>query len=143
LIDIAPDAETSPLATLLADVVRRNVSLDTGKRTEFEGLRGSVAVIADDHGTALTLRFDFGRMVVHAGVVGVPDITILGPLAALEELGEWPTRGLLGLAWGELRRRRRSDGAAVVEAGQRALKIYGLWTHPLLVRRLLHVMSSK
>jgi hypothetical protein len=152
VIDIAPGAESLPLALQLADVVRRNVSRDAGKRTDFDGLRGSVAVVADDHGTALTLRFDFGRMVVHTGVVGVPDITLLGPLAVLEELGERPSRGLLGLAWGELRRKRPEDDAAggggggasgTERSGRRGgLKIYGLWTHPLLVRRLLSVMSG-
>ena len=146
MIDIAPGADSLPLATLLAEVVRRNVSRDAGKRSDFDGLRGSVAVVADDHGTALTLRFDFGRMVVHTGVVGVPDITILGPLAVLEELGERPARGLLGLAWGELRQREpreRRDGAAEMDGSRRGLKIYGFWTHPLLVRRLLRVMSVK
>jgi hypothetical protein len=136
LIDIAPGAETLPLAASLAELVRRNVARDPGKRAEFDGLRGAVAVVADDHRTALTLRFDFGRLVVHTGVVGVPDITLLGPLAALEGIGDLKAKGLARLAWGKLRGR---EG----EARFGDLKIYGSWTHPLMVRRLLRVLSER
>ncbi len=131
MIDVAPGAESSPIAAILADLVRRNITLDKAKRVEFERLRGAVALVADDHRTSLTLRFDFGRLIVHTGVVGVPDLTLRGPIAALENLGERTSRGLLGLA--------RSDGAA----GRGELKVYGLWTHPLLVRRLARVLSER
>jgi hypothetical protein len=136
LIDVAPGAESLPLAASLAELVRRNIGRDAAKRAEFDRLRGAVAVVADDHLTSLTLRFDFGHLVVHTGVVGVPDITLLGPIAALEALGALKARGLLGLAWGELR-----EGGAVRGWGD--LKIYGLWTHPVLVRRLLQVLSER
>src|SRR5690349_21049096 len=104
---------------MLAELVRRNVARDRGKRAEFDRLRGAVAVVAVDHPTALTLRFDFGRLIVHDGVVGVPDITLRGPLSALEGLGE---------------HRARTFGA------RGDLTVYGLWTHPLMVRRLFRVL---
>jgi hypothetical protein len=145
LIDVAPGAESLPLAVSLAELVRRNIGRDAAKRAEFDRLRGAVAVVADDHLTSLTLRFDFGHLVVHTGVVGVPDITLLGPIAVLEALGALKARGLLplrglrsvvGLARGEL----REGGAG---RGWDELKIYGLWTHPVLVRRLLRVLSER
>jgi hypothetical protein len=145
LIDVAPGAESLPLAASLAELVRRNIGRDAAKRAEFDRLRGAVAVVADDHPTSLTLRFDFGHLVVHTGVVGVPDITLLGPIAVLEALGALKARGLfplqglrgvVGLAWGEL----REGGAG---RGWGDLKIYGLWTHPILVRRLLRVLSER
>ena len=122
MIDVAPGADSSQLATLLAELVRRNVTRDRGKRAEFDRLRGAIAVVAEDHPTALTLRFDFGRLIVHDGVVGVPDVTLRGPLSALEGLGELRAR-----TFGP-----RSD-----------LTVYGLWTHPLMVRRLFRLLSER
>ena len=158
MIDVAPGAETLPLAASLAELVRRNIGRDAAKRAEFDRLRGAVAVVADDHRTSLTLRFDFGHLVVHTGVVGVPDITLLGPIAVLEAMagGALRARGLLGLAWGELREGGAARGTDTASRGGAAktrrandamrwgdLKIYGLWTHPILVRRLLRVLSER
>jgi len=158
LIDVAPGAESLPLAASLAELVRRNIGRDASKRAEFDRLRGAVAVVADDHRTSLTLRFDFGHLVVHTGVVGVPDITLLGPISVLEGLGALKSRGLLGVAWEKLREggaARGTDPAAgarsnpsrakdaAAAARWRDLKIYGLWTHPVLVRRLLRVLSER
>ena len=150
MIDVAPGAESLPLAASLAELVRRNIGRDAAKRAEFDRLRGAVAVVADDHRTSLTLRFDFGHLVVHTGVVGVPDITLLGPIAVLEALGggALKARGLLGLAWGELREGGMRGGAAPKARANQPmrwgdLKIYGLWTHPILMRRLLRVLSER
>jgi hypothetical protein len=98
LIDVAPGAESLPLAASLAELVRRNIGRDAAKRAEFDRLRGAVAVVADDHQTSLTLRFDFGRLVVHTGVVGVPDITLLGPIAVLRAWSRklWLARARVG-----------------------------------------------
>jgi hypothetical protein len=138
LIDIAPGAENLPLAESLAELVRRNIGRDAAKRADFDRLRGAVAVVADDAGTSLTLRFDFGRLVVHTGVVGVPDITFLGPIAVLEGIGTLGARGLLGLAWGKLR-----EGGAKAPLQWGNLTIYGFWTHPIMMRRLLRVLSER
>jgi hypothetical protein len=127
LIDIAPGAESSSLAVSLAELVRRNVTRDRVKRAEFDRLRVAVAIIADDERTALTLRFDFGRLIVHTGVVGVPDLTLSGPTGALERLGALSPTGLIGLP--------RADLGEV--------KLHGLWAHPLLARRLLFVLSER
>jgi hypothetical protein len=135
LIDVAPGGESQPLARELAELVRGNVARDTEKRKEFDRLRGAVAVVADDRPTALTLRFDFGRLVVHAGLVGVPDVTIRASTRALETLGDLRRRRLLGVTVGF------TDDASGKPAGHH-LKIYGHLTHPLLVRRLLTVLSK-
>lgn len=141
-IDLAPGAEKQPLARKLVEHIRTNVVRDARSRAAFESLRGAVALIADDRGTALTLRFDFGRLVVHTGVVGVPDVTIRAATELLESLGSVRRRGLLSLGWGVLSG-RVVDTAFGFAAGARELKIYGLATHPLLVRRLMTVLSSE
>jgi hypothetical protein len=134
LIDVAPGGESQPLARELAELVRANVARNPGKRAEFDRLRGAVAIVADDRPTALTLRFDFGRLVIHAGLVGVPDVTIRGSTPALETLGNLRRKRILGLTVG-------FADDAMGNGVPRRLKIYGLLTHPLLVRGLLTVLS--
>jgi len=74
VIDLSPGAEHDPLARSFAEIVRANVARDWQK-SEFSRLRGAAAIVADDAGTALTLRFDFGRLTIHEGLVGTPDVT--------------------------------------------------------------------
>jgi hypothetical protein len=142
VIDLAPGAEAQPLARELFELVRSNVTRDAKKREAFDRLRGAVAVVADDFGTALTLRFDFGRLVVHEGVIGVPDVTIRGSTKLLGSLGDLRSRSFPGLAAGILREgvtRAAFDEGALEDAGE--LKIYGLVAHPVFVHRLLRVLS--
>jgi hypothetical protein len=142
MIDVAPGAESQPLARELSDLVRSNVLRDAKKRDAFQKLRGAVAVVADDFGTALTLRFDFGRLVVHEGVIGIPDVTIRGSTRLLESLGELRSRTFPGLAAGILRKGvTRATFNASARDGAGELKIYGLVAHPLFVHRLLRVLS--
>jgi hypothetical protein len=141
LIDVAPGAEGQPLARHLAELVRGNVSRDSAKRAEFERLRGAIAMVTDDGTTALTLRFDFGRLVVHGGVVGVPDVTVRGTTQALESLGDQPLRGLGRIALLAFRGGRRSPEGSGGGLRQGELQIYGFVTHPRLVRGLFAVLS--
>ncbi|HVU01583.1 MAG TPA: hypothetical protein VHE30_07515 [Polyangiaceae bacterium] len=129
LIDVAPSAEGLPLARTLAARIRENVRAGR-TRAHFDRLRGSVGIVAVDAGEALTLRFDFGRLVVHGGIVGVPDVTLRGPLAVLGALGERGRPTLLDL----FRPNDRSPAAG--------LTVYGLATHPLLVRSLFAILRS-
>jgi len=142
VIDLAPGAESQALARELSELVRANVTRDAKKRDAFQRLRGAVAVVADDFGTALTLRFDFGRLVVHEGVIGVPDVTIRGSTKLLESLGQLRSRTLPGLAAGILRQGvTRATFTEETRDGAGELKIYGLVAHPVFVHRLLRVLS--
>lgn len=142
VVDLAPGTEKNPLAQLFAETVRANLSRNWQRR-EFLRLRGSAAIVAEDAETALTLRFDFGRLTVHEGLVGVPDITILGKTRDIRALTEVPFQPRLGLPIA-----RFGDGegrAALLALGKalktRSLKIYGLFLHARFVLRLLRVLS--
>lgn len=140
IVDLAPGAEHEPLAVTLAESVRDGLG-DPERRRAFERLRGAVGVVIDDAATALTMRFDFGRLTVHEGLVGVPTVTLRGPRAALEGLTrlELVPSGLPDVkstGW-----RGLSRVARVLWA--RKLVIYGLFAHPRFVLRLLHVLSKE
>ena len=140
VIDLSPGAEHDPLARSFAEIVRANVARDWQK-SEFTRLRGSAAIVADDAGTALTLRFDFGRLTIHEGLVGTPDITIRGTTNELEALTRLRFGTPLKLPVGS-----ENGGPAELISVLRALrtrrlKIYGLTFHPRFVVRLLRVLS--
>ena len=142
VVDLAPGAEHDPLAARFAGIVRDNLK-NAWQEREFMRLRGSAAICADDAGTALTLRFDFGRLTIHEGVVGIPDVTIRGGIADLEVLTRLPLRGLSRLPSVLGDRDRRAAVSAVVQAlRSRSLKIYGLVFHARFVMRLLRVLSQ-
>jgi hypothetical protein len=144
VVDLGPGAEHDPLARSLAEIVRANVSREWQRR-EFARLRGSAAVVADDAGTALTLRFDFGRLTIHDGVVGVPDVTIRGTTRDIEALTRLPFNSALGVPLAGL---KDDEGRAAVLLVLRALrggalKIYGMTFHARFVLRLLRVLSQR
>jgi hypothetical protein len=143
VVDLAPGTEGNALARRLADLVRSNLTRDWQRR-EFQRLRGSVAIVADDAASAVTLRFDFGRLTFHEGVVGVPDITISGTSADIESLTHMRFQGPFRLP---LPRLSDGEGTSAVLGVLRALrrrdlKIYGLAFHGRFIVRLLRVLSS-
>jgi hypothetical protein len=143
VVDLAPGTERNPLAQMFAELVRRNV-VRPAQRREFDRLRGSAAIVVDDAGDALTLRFDFGRLTVHEGLVGVPDITILGVTKDIETLTKVPFWTHTRLPLPKLTDREgRAALLRVVRAlRSRNLKIYGLLFHARFVIRLLRVLSN-
>ena len=140
IVDVAPRAAENPLALRLSAMVRDNLERGARKRRDFDALRGSVAVVADDTRDATTLRFDYGRLTVHDGIVGVPDVTLRGTEARLLALGTLPLSrrtGFLPFDRSGLAEARAL--ASSLRSGE--LRIYGLGLHLPLVIRLLRVLS--
>ncbi len=135
MVDLAPGADHDPLARTLAERIRASVARPALCR-DFERMRGAVGIVANDADTALTLRFDFGRLTIHEGLIGVPTVTIRGVTAALEALAALPFSPDRGLSSSG---RAAAQVARALRSGE--LKIYGLVSHPRLVTRLLRLLS--
>lgn len=139
-IELAPGADDNGLANMLAGLIQQNLEDKPHKRADFERLRATVAIIADDAGVSLTLRFDRGRLVVHDGIVGIPDVTIRATSddimnLSLVELLPTPVLGALP----DLR------GKALRQVGQaflkRRVRIYGALTNAATLFALTRVVS--
>jgi hypothetical protein len=142
VVDLAESAEALPLARNLAQLIRQNVASHADKRALFQSLRGAVAILDDDVGTALTLRFDYGRLIIHGTVVGVPDLTVRGTAPAIRGLADIPCLTLKGLTFGLFDRGARaalSLAARSIKEG--SLKVYGFSLHPRLGVKLLRILS--
>lgn len=137
-MDLAPGAEADPIAQQLAQRIR--AGLAQGAKPAFDALAGTIALVLEDADVALTLRFDFGRVTIHEGLVGAPDVTIRCRLSGFEALlGAGPSGGslvekgsLLVRRWRKISRERRANN----------FRIYGLVTHPALIARLLRVLGG-
>ena len=146
-IELAPGAENNAFATMLADLVRQNLESKPHKRRDFDALDGTVALIADDADVALTLEFvrrgrrGAGRLVVHDGIKGVPDVAVRGSADSIMGLSNVPLTRFLQLPLPTDR-----SSAEVLRAMVRAsisgeLKIYGMLGNMGLLSRLTRVMS--
>ncbi|MBX3189385.1 MAG: hypothetical protein KF819_20345 [Labilithrix sp.] len=100
-IALAPGAENNAFASMLADLVRQNLESKPHKKRDFARLargRGvTVALVADDADVALTLEFRAGRLVLHDGIKGVPDVAVRGSADAIMTMSNVPLTRPLAL----------------------------------------------
>jgi hypothetical protein len=143
-IQLAPGAEDNGLATMLAELVRQNLDAKPHKKGDFEALGGCVSIVADDADVALTMRFERGgKLTIHDGVVGIPDVTIRGPSDAIMALSNMPLATPLGLpipSRGD-HEAARSVRTVLGAMRQGKLHVYGAAFHLPLVMKLTRVMS--
>jgi hypothetical protein len=143
-VKLAPGAEENGLAMMLADLVRQNLEAKPHKQGDFEALRGSVAIVADDADVALTMRFERGgKLTIHDGIVGIPDVTIRGPSDAVLALSNMPLATRLGLPIPHPRDHEAVKTVRLVMGAMREgkLHVYGMAFHLPLVMKLTRVMS--
>ncbi len=143
MIELAPRAEDNGLASMLADLVRQNLEAKPHKQGDFRALAGSIAIVADDADVALTLRFDHGKLTIHDGIVGIPDVTIRGGSDTIMALSNMPLSTRLGLPLPDPRDKEGIRVArSIVEAMRKGtFHIYGMLFHLPMMMRLTRVMS--
>jgi hypothetical protein len=142
-IELAPGAEDNGLATMLADLVRQNLEAKPHKSRDFEALKGTVAIVADDAEVALTLRFDAGRLTIHDGIVGIPDATIRGTSETILALSNMPLTTPLALPVPDPRDKEAVQTVKSVFDAMKAKQfhVYGMVFHLPMLMRLTRVMS--
>jgi hypothetical protein len=138
VIEFFPGAEDLAFATIMVDLIRTNLSDQPGKREDFAAMRGRVALVAEDVGLAITLRFRDGRLSVHRGLHGIPDLVVRGPSSALIDLSRLPPHPRFGFLpdFG-------SDVARALAKAlrERSLQIHGLFGNGPLCLRFARVLS--
>jgi hypothetical protein len=143
-VQLAPGAEENGLAIMLADLVRQNLEAKPHKKNDFATLGGSVSIVADDADVALTLRFERGgKLTIHDGIVGIPDVTIRGPSDGILALSNMPLFTRFGLPIPNPNDRQAVKTVRELFGLMRdgKLHVYGMVFHPALVMKLTRVMS--
>jgi hypothetical protein len=142
-VELAPDARENGLAIMLAELLRQNLEAKPRKKDDFAALGGSVAILADDADVALTLCFERGgKLTIHDGIVGIPDLTIRGPSEVIMALSNMPLAPL-GLPFPNPRNPDAMKTVRTIVAAIRAgkLHVYGMALHLPMLMRLTRVMS--
>jgi hypothetical protein len=145
VVVLAPSASDNGLAIMLADLLRQNLEAKPHKVADFAALDARVAIVADDADVALTLVFDrlMNRLVIHDGIVGIPDVTIRGPSDGIIALSNVPLMTRFGLPLPSPRdreaRRTMGDLLAMMRTGR--LHAYGALLHVPMMMKLTRVMS--
>lgn len=143
-IELAPGAEENGFATMLAELVRQNLEAKPHKKADFTAIRAAaIALVADDADVALTLVFRSGRLTIHDGIHGIPDVTVRGPSETIMAMSNMPLTKRLGLP---IPARGDDQGKELVRQVFRAmrsgeLKIYGGLLRFGLMSRFTKVMS--
>lgn len=138
VIELYPGAEASAFAAMMAELIRSNLEDRPEKMHAFRAMRGRVALVAEDAGVTITLYFRAGRLSVHPGLHGIPDLVVRGSSEALIDLSRVPNHPRL--------RFLPDFGSAVVQSLGRALierklRIGGLASHAALGMKLARVLS--
>ena len=143
-VQLAPGAEDNGLAMMLRDLVTQNLEAKPHKMGDFEALQGNVSIVADDADVALTMRFEAGgKLRIHDGIVGIPDVTIRGPSEAVLALSNMPLATRLGLPIPDPRDAEAVKTVKLVMGAMRdgSLHVYGMAFHLPMMMRLTKVMS--
>jgi hypothetical protein len=141
-VQLAPGAEENGLAMMLSELVRQNLEAKPHKQADFAALRGSVSIVADDADVALTMRFERGgKLTIHDGIVGIPDVTIRGPSEAVLALSNMPLATRLGLPIPGNREALKTVRMVMGAMRDGSLHVYGMPFHLGLVMKLTRVMS--
>lgn len=141
-IALAPGTEDNDVAHWVAERIGETLRERTESRRDFAAMRAAVAMVASDRRDAVTLRFDHGYLTIHDGMLGVPDLTLCGDFAALVGLADIPLSRAGRLPLPPLSAARRSAWrTTALELVSGELKVYGMFSHPRLLVRLLRLLS--
>ncbi len=133
-VQLAAGAEETPLAVMLAELLKQNLEEKPERAKDFNALGISVGIEATDADAQITLQFQNGRLTVHSGFVN-PGLVISTDSVTLLGLSNMNIK--FGMPW-----YFDETGLEVVKKLlKRELKIKGLLLHPLALTRLTKVMS--
>jgi hypothetical protein len=137
-VTLDPGAESDAFAIVISELIRQNLADHPQKRGELAKMRGRVALVAEDAGTTITLRFRDGQLTVYSGLFGVPDLVVRGSGESLIDLSRVPNHPRFSFLPDYRSPVARSLARALLE---RKLRIRGLPGHVGLFVRLGHVLS--
>jgi hypothetical protein len=142
-VELAPGAEDNGFATMLAQLVRQNLEAKPHKTRDFDRMNGAIAIVAEDAEVALTLVFRAGHLVVHDGIVGVPDVTVRGTSDVIMAMSNIPLTRRFALPIPRRGDRQGIETLREIGAAMRggAFHAYGMPFHVPMMVHLTRVMS--
>lgn len=136
-VDIDASTVENGLAQMVGGLILQNLQEHPQKRSDFARLRGSVAIVAEDAGVAMTLAFQGNMVTVSDGIVGVPKVTVRARSEDIVQLSLLELIPHLGLPnpMGEATR------AIFAKSQAGHVRVYGALLHIPLLLRLTRLLS--
>ncbi len=140
-VELGAGAEENGFANMLFAMLSQNFEAKPHKLTDLRAMRGTVALVADDAGVAVTLKFTRGLVVIDTGVRGVPDVCVRGTTDAVMSMSNMPLT--FGLPFPDP---RDKEAKAVYDGINRAMKngeihVFGMLRHFFFIQRFTRIMS--
>lgn len=137
VVELGRGAEDNGFALMLSQLIAQNLDDRPEKRRDFDRLSARIALVVEDAEVSVTLRFDAGRLTIHDGIVGIPDVTIRADSDGVTRMSLMELVPRLGIPdpRGEVTReifRASRDGR---------IKMYGALANIPTVLRLTRVLS--
>lgn len=140
-VAVAPDAERNAVVTWLQESLQRKLlaprANTLAQPDDLRRVRATVGFVARDRRVTATMRIDRGSVVLHDGALGTPDVTLCADFDELVALSRHPMSAVANLPLGA---HWRALAKEVVSA---RFRIYGLWSHPRLVLRVLRLLAPE
>ncbi len=130
-------ADENGFAIMIRDLLSQNVEDHQSKARALAGLGGRVAIVVEDAGVAITLNFEEPTVVVHDGIVGIPDVTIRATSERVTQMSLIELLPRIGLP-----DPRGEVATQIMHASKKGeVQMYGALRHPGTVLRLTEVLS--
>lgn len=133
-VKLAPEAEEIELAGMLAQMLEVSLERPEKEKT-FNSLKKRVFICITDMDLGMTMDFDRGRLVVHGGKVGKPEISIVTDSETLLELV------YINIKFGVPNFFDETGRGIVKKLIKGDLKIKGMFTHVIALIKVTKVIS--
>ena len=134
-IKMAPDAEEAGMAVMLAEMIKTNLKNKPERLKDFDKLKGTIWITAEDADVYMTMDFDRGSLVVHSGKVGRPMLQISTDSTTLMNLAN------INIKFGMPNYFDETGRMVVKKLMKKELKIKGMFTHIMALTYMTKIMS--
>lgn len=136
-IKFAPGMEDAGLPVMIADIIKGNLDAKPQRQNDFNALNGNIYMQAEDADVDMTMVFEKGKLTVHSGKIGDPQICIRTDSETLLDLANIDVKFGLPYYFDKV-------GLGVIKKIlTRKLKIKGLITHSIMLTRFTKLMSVR
>lgn len=136
-ITLAPDAGDAGMAVMMADMIRANLQNKPERIKDFNKLNGNIWITAEDAETEMTMMFDGGSLLVHAGKLGDPILQISTDSSTLLELANIQIKYGMPYYFDDVGR------MVLKKLLKGELKIKGMFAHNMALTYMTKVISVK
>lgn len=136
-INMAPGAEENGMAVMLGEMIKTNIENKPSKLKDFNKLKGTVWISAEDADVRMTMVFNKGSLTIHDGKVGKPMIQIATDSGTLLDLAN------LSIKFGMPYYFDETGLMVIKKLMKRELKIKGMFAHIMALTYMTKIMSVK